>query len=493
MEETNRFNLIDEKWIPVTGQGYIGLKDVFSEHSNYILGGTPIEKIALMKLFLAIAQRAKTPKDVQEYVQLTRQTFAEQCSSYLEKRYDDFYLYGKKPFLQMKGLKSSKPQPLANLYPYVASGNNVVLKQSERTRILNDGQIALIILTQCGFGFGGKKTDNDIILSPGHLKKSGQAGALLGAYGYLHSFYFGGDILESVMMNLITEDDIKSMKVFSGLGIPPWEEMPKGEICEAANALKNSLMGTLVPMSRFMNIIENQLHYTDGVPTLSHKNGWKDTSISIDSSKNNDPKALWANVEKRPWRQLTALLSFMDTNGAKGFDCPLLRLCGNSLRLAKFESVNIWAGGIAVSSNSGEQYCSGTDDYVESLCNIVPDSIWFSGLQAEMEKLENILSKYLYGSIVSYHKKMNNEKGADEAKKALHTFWQLCEKDFQELIDACNSKNSDKDIKHVRAKYARYAETVFNSACPKETARQIAAWGECSVNTHDYLSDGRNK
>ena len=55
---TNRFNLVDEQWIPVAGAGLVSLMRIFTDSSLRALGGNPVQKIALIKLLLAIAQAA---------------------------------------------------------------------------------------------------------------------------------------------------------------------------------------------------------------------------------------------------------------------------------------------------------------------------------------------------------------------------------------------------------------------------------------------------
>ena len=63
MHSERRFNLVDENWIPVAGEGLVSLRRVFTDHNLMALGGNPVEKIALTKLLLAIAQTAYTPKN----------------------------------------------------------------------------------------------------------------------------------------------------------------------------------------------------------------------------------------------------------------------------------------------------------------------------------------------------------------------------------------------------------------------------------------------
>src|SRR5690606_11842483 len=148
-------------------------------------------------------------------------------------------------------------------------------------------------------------------------------------------------------------------------GAAPWEQMPAGESCVLAEALKSSITGRLIPLSRFCLLAENGLHYSEGIVHLGYKEGVIDPSISVDFSAK-DPKAIWTDPEKRPWRLLTALLSFFSQTDNKGFDCYQLRL--NMRRaIQRIPVIGIWSGGLRVSNNAGEQYVSGSDDFVESM------------------------------------------------------------------------------------------------------------------------------
>ena len=64
------FSLVDDPWIPVTGDSRKSLYEVFSEKDIAGLGGSPLEKIALFKLLLAISQAAYTPADEQDWLSL---------------------------------------------------------------------------------------------------------------------------------------------------------------------------------------------------------------------------------------------------------------------------------------------------------------------------------------------------------------------------------------------------------------------------------------
>ena len=142
----NRFNLIDEPWIPVADVGRVSLSQLFSNPEYRALGGNPIQKIALMKLLLAIAQAACTPKNEEEWRLLGAKGLAEKCLGYLEGRHDKFYLYGDMPFLQMPAVSKANVQPFGAVLPEISTGNTTVLSQVQVERSLDDSDKALLLL-----------------------------------------------------------------------------------------------------------------------------------------------------------------------------------------------------------------------------------------------------------------------------------------------------------------------------------------------------------
>ena len=94
--DTPRYNLIDEAWIPVADRGKASLKEIFASRTCRALVGTPREKIALLKLLLAIAQAANTPADTPAWVALGPDGLGKACLDYLERWRDTFYLYGQR-------------------------------------------------------------------------------------------------------------------------------------------------------------------------------------------------------------------------------------------------------------------------------------------------------------------------------------------------------------------------------------------------------------
>ncbi len=187
-----------------------------------------------------------------------------------------------------------------------------------------------------------------------------------------------------------------------------------------------------------------------------------------------EAKVRWANPERRPWRELTGLLSFIGQQKSR-FDCIQLQLA-ISKAMCQTEIIAIWSGGLQVSSNAGEQYVSGLDDMVESLCWLEPSilgEIWFERFKSEMNELDK-LAKMLYGCVISYCKALSIES-SNYAARATHLFWQLCERQAQALLDDCDKP----DICHqLRRQFASYCEQVFDQILSTSDCASIECLGE---------------
>lgn len=491
----NRFNLVDEPWIPVAGRGMVSLATVFSDYSLSALGGNPVQKIALTKLLLAIAQTACKPKDDDDWKSLGASGMAKKSLDYLTAKKDLFWLYGERPFLQMPAIAQAEKQSFGAVQVYIATGNTTVLTQGQVEASLTDAEKAILVVQMMGFGLGGKKTDNSIVLTSGYQGKSndkgkpstGKPGPSIGFMGFLHSFMQGKNLKETLWLNLLTEENMEGLKYFpDGLGTAPWEKMPQGEDCLVAKSLKNSYMGRLVPISRFILLADEGLHYSEGIAHPGYAEGVVDASVAVDLSTAK-AKVLWADPEKRPWRQLPALLSFLGSEKKGAFDCLQLRFGVPRVKKANLE-FGLWSGGLRVSSNAGEQYVSGSNDFVESEIQLDPSSlgdIWFSKLKEEMAELDQ-LSKIAYSSTMSFFKDQKAE-GKEQAAQASNLFWQLCERRFQELVNACNDDTGE-EVKRLRRIFAGFVDKAYNTYCPKDTARQMDAWAANLPNLAKYLS-----
>ncbi|NNM58936.1 MAG: type I-E CRISPR-associated protein Cse1/CasA [Legionellales bacterium] len=489
----NRFNLIDEPWIPIVDIGNVSLKQVFSYPEYRALGGNPIQKIALTKLLLAIAQSSYTPENDEDWSSLQPIGLAHHCLNYLEKWHDRFYLYGDKPFLQIPAINKAAVQNFGAVMPEISSGNTTILTQSQIEKKLTDADKALLILTLMGFGLGGK-ADNTIVLSStyqGKQNKKGNpstcnSGAAIGASGFLHNFLQNNTLHKTLWHNLFTHEQISSLRNYpEGIGKAPWEEMPISEDCHVAQALKSSLIGRLIPVSLFCLLTEIGLHNSEGIAHPGYKEGCFDPSICVNYSSK-APKAIHVDPEKRPWRSLTTLLSFLSelNNQAFGFECQQLHLTLKRM-MTHEEKFILWSGGLKISGGvTRKHYISGSDDFIESTIQLHTHDIgetWFSNLQLEMEKLDH-LSKIIYSATCAYFKNQKTD-GVKQAKAASNLLWQLCERRSQELINGCDDLEK---VAALRQAFANFALTAYDSYCPKETARQLDAWAKNRPNLHSY-------
>lgn len=477
---TTKFNLIDEPWIPTTN-GLVSLHRIFTPDETMTLGGTPIQKVSIMKLLLAIAQSAGTPADDYEWKDLHVSGLSKNCLDYLSKWHSKFYLYGDEPFLQMTTITSAGLRRLGDLIPEVSTGNTTILTQYNVEQELTDAEKALLLVQLCSYSLGGKKADNSVILSPGYTKKTtGKPGLAVGGYGLLHNYLVSDNVLTSVWMNLLTLENISNLP-YASLGIAPWEKMPEGEDCSIAKELKQSLIGRLLPMSHFCLYDVDGIRYTEGIIHHGVAELTVDPSVAININAKK-PTVKWAKSGTRPWRSLTAMLSFVGST--QSFNCYYITY-GLRRAIKSKLPVGIWSGGIQVSFNAGEQYVSGLDDYVESIVYLpsIEDrelSDWFSQFESEMDKLER-LSKKVYATVSAYHKELQSDKSTklssrikNIAGNAADDFWQLCENECSTLMYACKSNNTG-DLKKT---FAKFVETAYNNSCPSSTPRQISTWAK---------------
>lgn len=515
MESNNgkrSFNCVDSPWIPVQNYGLVSLRAIFENESLSAIGGTPIQKIALFKLLLAVAQSACTPKDEEEWNHLDIAAFKQKCLSYLDKWHDAFDLYGSQPFLQMPGIAKAKIVSFADLDPQKASGNTTFLTELQISFDISDADKALLLLCQMAFAAAGKKADNRVVLGRNYLGKtnpkgkpaSGRYGPGMGIKGYLHSFVEGKNILSTLYLNLATHQAIERMKCFpEGLGTAPWEKMPESENCAVAQILQKSFMGRLLPLNRFCLLTENGMHYSEGILYDNYKDGGFEPTQSIaqkETKKAMEYQTLWADPEKKPWRCLSSLLSFLGTSNTGRWNCPQLQLGLERCRRLE-EPATIWSGGQRFSNTCGEQSMGGADDAIQSTFVLMPDDIetdWFARFSLEMNELEQ-LSKILFQSVKQYFidiaapnksdatraSQKSNERANSFAEKATADFWRNAEAYAQELISACGEYKTD----NVRHKFANLLRRTYSAACPLAKPRQLLAWVRHQPNCGRYLKE----
>jgi len=502
-----RFNLIDEPWIPVADKGLASLMEVFTDTGLPELGGNPLQKIAITKLLLAIAQAAITPEDQQHWEQLGVAGISEKVARYLSEKHDLFFLYGPKPFLQFiqvyklglvnselksKKKKSEKPKARGyNLFaPEYPNNNTTILFDAAMVLKFTDYQKAQILITIQGHALAGKQNDPAIVLSPNHQKKGGASpGTGIDRAGLLHTFLGGSSVIETVWLNLLTREQIRENNL-PEIGVPPWEHMPTGEIDERAEKIKTCYTGRLVPLNRFCYLTEDRLFCTEGIVHPFLEDGHLDISAAADRSKSNW-KALWTDAKKRPWRELASLLSYVYASEPSGYECHLLTMCLPRARNA-VPQFQIWSGGLGVQKKMDGQNVSGKGDFVDSSIQldttIIQGGVWFKTLQNEIQNLEK-LSGIIYKCTAGYYTLLTVD-GSNHAAAAANLFWQKCEPHAQELIDACASE-SEVRLHTIKKAIVHYAHQCYNRYCPHDTARQLDAWAANRPNLKNFLPNNK--
>ncbi len=493
------FNLTTSPWIPLSGQSLVSLSHVFADKQANALGGDPVLKIALYKLLFAIAQASFTPQDEAERRAMGKEGLRERCLSYLNQHAVLFDLYGKKPFLQMPAICSAREVPYGVIQTEIASGNTIRVGHYQIAKPLTEAEKAQLLVTQMSMSLGGKKTDNSVVLSEHYTGKcndkgkpsTGKAGPGMGFMGFLHSFVIAENVFDTLWLNLLSHDQIAAQSMFScGLGTAPWEQMPVGEDCPTAQALKNSLIGRLVPLSRFCLLTESGMHFSEGLAHKTYLEGMSDPTVSV-NWHGKKPKVLWARPAVRPWRELTALLSFLGHEGKEAFTNPQLKY---GLTHAVNEQIPfaIWAGGLSVTANAGEQYTSGGDDVVESCVWLDSEAVgesWFAQLKQEMMTMSAI-AKSLYASVCAYYSDIGAlPSGPGFAARATTVFWNRCESLFASLVMACEQTPEAQQARAaLRQAMIAHAQVAYSSQSPHATARQMDAWAKNQPNLKKYLN-----
>ncbi|MDO4628021.1 MAG: type I-E CRISPR-associated protein Cse1/CasA [Planctomycetia bacterium] len=486
MAENRSFNLCRVPWIPIAGHGEVSLREIFAVNPNFRrIGGTPVETVVLTRLLLAIVHACCPVKDRDDWKKLTPETISRNALTYLEKWEDRFDIYDEeRPFLQFPQLKGNcTANTLAAVSLTVARGNKSILTQWNVEQGFTDAETARLLLIGTAYGCGGKKYDKATKVDPTTNNKgaSGKQGTLTGYAGYLHSFLLGETVLETLWLNILTEKEVKEVRVLGEnpeMGCPFWEEMPTGEENDSALRYRKSYQGVLFPIDKFLCLWKGQLLMTEGIAYPTHKVPLWDPSMTIFQDKK-DWKAVWCNPNKKPWRQLDALLQFIVTKNHEYPSPAFLSLGFKRLLGCEKQNLGVWVGGIAIKSNSGEQYVSGDKDYVCS--EFVIDWEWVQKddacYQAYCGILETLAeyAKILYSATSRYFKEMNDAQGTAHADTACQNFWEKMEPLAQSIVELA-ADGTPEEIEKEQKRWQRIAASCYDDCCGRDTARQIQAY-----------------
>lgn len=473
------FNLVEDKWIKLVGRDPVSLHDFFASTEPPKLAGTPVQKLIVFRLLLAIVQVACPLEDEDDYAELTIDEMKNRVKDYLGRQKGGFYPYDpERPFLQHPDVKfnAEKMLPLASFLPGVCAGNTTLLFDTNtQPKTLTDSDLIYALLSLVTFGMGGKKADKSLVFSSGFVKKSAPASPALGR-GWLHCFPMSSDIYRSLKLNLVTQEMLEQDELnylSKGVGTPPWEYMPLTEVGQDAVDYTQSLVGWLVPLSRFCRLFGENIRMTSGVSYPAISTAQCDLSVAtrnVGSKNTQKISAVRASRSVAPWRQLDAVLAFIGTKQTEG--CRSLKL----LRVLRQDDVtSMWCVGIQVSEQSGEQYMSGSDDFVESVFRIAPgwqDAIFFKKYSDEMAWIDKVREK-TYACVMGYYRELKAaDLGSKFAKRAEAVFWDRCASVGVKMAEACGVS----DPKAYRQSFREAAIAAYDDVCPKQNARQLIAY-----------------
>lgn len=470
------FNLIDEKWILLNSGDMASLKDVFSLDFPHFIAGNPIELLAIFKLLMAIAQAAVKVTN-QEYQTLTTAQLSERVLAYLELHQDKFDLYDPEvPFLQYPQVKTAKTEKLnaLTLGKISPSSNTVVTHHAQIFSEHDDPTMARTIVQLMGFAMGGKKGDSKVILEPNYEKKPTAAtGTSLGGLGAAHSFFKAKTLIDTILINLFTTEQIASMGHFShGLGVAPWENMPKTEADSTAEALKNSLMGRLIPMNRFCLIQhtgQGEIHITEGLKHMGYSEGFYDPTMTYripnpKLKRSEDPikkpTLVFCRHSRSIWRAVPAILSFLDSESSASFNFQVKYGLLNA-QVKSIPELTLISTGLEFTTTSGECSVNGRSDFHYSEMSILVehlDSIGYAKLKLIFNEMESY-SKILYTTSMRYAKELGLTSQDAIYPKVERKFWSTAKTIIQQYLKEMGQADA---LNHARQQLRTACLTAYD-------------------------------
>ena len=491
----NEFCLVYEPWIPVVDHGRVSLMDIFMDDSMLDIDGNAIQKIALIKLMIAIAQASIEIETTEDWKRIGKEGLAECVASYLEKHSDCFYLYGDKPFLQMPQLKdlpdSKKFRIEYDYIPGLASDNDSILREVQTKTTITDAEKAVFIVTLMNYAMSGKKgvKKNDSV--PGASEKavnkgtSTKPGPSLGAMGYLQTYLKGRSIRETVWLNFYTKQDLKKLEMdSSSLVTPPWEEMSSCKDDHRAKELKESIYAWLVAVSRFVLLDGDFIYYTDGLRYPSVNYGYFEPYITRHYKEKKGYEAVWVDMRKKPWRDLPAILQAVYIDDSKS-ECAAVSLFMRRT-FAQIGSVTIWTGGLRTQSQADEQFVKKGDDYVEAEFFIdaeTGDSNAYRRFCETINKIGNY-ARLLEKAIKKYSAISSGCEGkspairkSDRSSSAVSKFWICADARSQDIVTHCFDGSED-DVKGNLSDLWKQMLSIYDDSCPHDTAVDLMKWME---------------
>lgn len=471
-------NLTTDPWLHVLRldgrPDTISLRDAFARGADLAdLQATPTERIALMRLLLAIAHAALNgPRTLAE-----RETLGirlpEAALTYLDQWSARFNLFDPTfPFLQFAGLDAKEAKPVTKLDFSLATGNNPTLfdngASTDTPRAFDPAWLARKLITFQNFSPGG--LIGEAVLgnetTPGG-GSSGHAPCTPGAM--LHTFVQGSTLLETIVLNLIPEND-GAVTSTRPMGRPVWEMPPQGFAPKALEILNatTTYLGRLTPLARAIRLLPNRslMVLGNGLDYPAYPEISPEPGCSVEVSRKEQKSYLVAAREDRAlWRELHSL-SRLTRNGKSG--AKALTLLPESL------DCRMWSGALITDKAS----ILNTIESAFSVPAGFREDAGYARYAAEIELAEKL--DYLLSERCKAYRRLidpapDKFQNWAEATAARRDYWTRIEAAVPALITY--AATGDQDSETLWRGTLRDALTsAFVRACPADSPRRLKAF-----------------
>lgn len=476
---TEKFNLIDEVWLPVLMKDgscrRVSLREVFDEKSDVAdLSLVAYERISVMRFLICLALAAFEEGELKDEAawKAAREKLSSRVNVYLDKWHDRFNFFGEHAFMQPDGLTATKMSGLEKIFPHRASGNNGTLfdhaiLSREKNLVVEDWPIGM--LTYLNYAAGGQHpkcvwsgVETSVSVSAGPSREKSMA----------QTFVIGGSLTETVWLNLITDQMIAQLPS-PVLGRPFWEsnDLQQGTIKSPFGV--NTLLGRLVPLSRVMKFSPGceQIPLGEGLkysPLPESREPMASVYLKK-STKKDELVETYVSVsaEEMPWRNLRAILSVSERYGTL-----TLRHLNSLASDVPERVVSLWCGGLV-----GDQAKNvAVVEWRTALQVGAITDFHLTVYQSGVDFAKEVSDKRIYSASKAYCEAMKLDGTDSVARPVRRLFWDALNRKQAILQDlAFAEKGRMEDWKTEVCKTVREA---FTSACPHATGRQLEAFAK---------------
>lgn len=484
-------NLVSDSWIPVILQdgssSLASLNDAFRRGREIRdLAVRPDERVALMRLLIAVAQAALDgPQDEEDWNGCLPR-LPEAACAYLEKWHHAFELFGSgQRFLQVAGLELEEEKwvPASKLDFALATGNNPTLFDNGggAERRFGTEYLALRLLAFQCFSPGGRIG----VARWGGRETSGggssqHAPCLPGSM--VHAYIRRADLLETVHVNLIPRNVINLVYGQEGWGRPIWERFPSGpDDRAAADQATRTYLGRLVPLSRAIRLGEDgrRMILANGLSYPSFDNGGlrePEATIVVRLKDGKQTHGLLPlRQEASLWRELHSMLVKWHADSASGGPLALANLDED-------KDFDLWAGGMIADQAK-------PIDLVDSVFYVPAGLLQDAGQKAYEQGVElaRKIAVELERASESYARALRTDGGSLQGpavsptgmrQKMRFLYWSEVDLSVRELVDFAVGASGETRLAESRwgRTLRRAALGAFEQTCPSSSVRQMRAY-----------------